>query len=317
MRASAAGGGAVANVLVLRALGIGDLATGVPALRAVRAAYPEATLTLAAPGWLAGLVDLVGGIDRLDPVSGLHGRLGGCVGYDVLVNLHGCGPQSHALLEPLGGRLWAFRNAQADWPDGPQWQRAEHEVARWCRLVTWYGHPADPADLSLSRPAPAVVGATLVHPGAKARQRRWPPERFAAVAAELSASGHHVLVTGSAADADLARYVADLAGLPPSRAVAGSTDVTGLAALVADARLVVCGDTGIAHLATAYGTPSVVLFGPLGPDLWGPPPDRPQHRALWRPQPDATHPDDAPHPALLAIGAAEVLDAATMAVSAR
>ena len=41
-----------------------------------------------------------------------------------------------------------------------------------------------------------------------------------------------------------------------------------------------CGDTGVAHLATAYRRPSVVLFGPVAPALWGPPP-RPQHVVLW------------------------------------
>jgi uncharacterized protein YjbJ (UPF0337 family) len=50
----------------------------------------------------------------------------------------------------------------------------------------------------------------------------------------------------------------------------------------------------VAHLATAFGTPSVVLFGPTPPHEWGPPPDRPQHRALWageRGDPHATRPD--------------------------
>jgi ADP-heptose:LPS heptosyltransferase len=101
------------------------------------------------------------------------------------------------------------------------------------------------------------------------------------VARELERHGHHVVVTGSDTDAHLARAVCVGAGLPLDRVLAGRTDVTGLAAVVAAARLVVSGDTGIAHLATAYGTPSVVLFGPISPALWGPPPDRPQHRALW------------------------------------
>ncbi|MEV4416476.1 glycosyltransferase family 9 protein [Catellatospora sp. NPDC049609] len=305
------------DVLVLRALGIGDLATGVPALRAVRAAHPAATITLAAPAWLAGLVDLVGAVDGLDPVGGLDGRPPDRSAYQLLVNLHGRGPQSHRLLAPLGGRLWAFRNEAAGWSHGPVWRADEHEVARWCRLVAWYGAPADPADLALSRPPPVAAGATLVHPGAKSPARRWPPERFAAVARTLHTTGHHVLITGSPDDAGLAAQVADLAGLPPSRAVAGGTDVAGLAALVAHARLVVCGDTGVGHLATAYGTPSVVLFGRLGPHLWGPPPDRPQHQALWRPE-FAGGPGEpgTPYAELLSLQPGDVLDAAAQALAA-
>jgi ADP-heptose:LPS heptosyltransferase len=90
-----------------------------------------------------------------------------------------------------------------------------------------------------------------------------------------------VVVTGSMAERALAARVAGAAGLGPDAVLAGRTGVADLAALVAGARLVVCGDTGVGHLATAYGTPSVVLFGPVPPRLWGPPPDRPWHRALW------------------------------------
>jgi ADP-heptose:LPS heptosyltransferase len=78
--------------------------------------------------------------------------------------------------------------------------------------------------------------------------------------------------------------------------------------LVAAADRVVCGDTGIAHLATALRTPSVVLFGPTSPALWGPPPDRPWHRALWAGtsgDPHGQHPD----PGLLAINVSQVTEA--------
>jgi ADP-heptose:LPS heptosyltransferase len=63
--------------------------------------------------------------------------------------------------------------------------------------------------------------------------------------------------------------------------LAGRTDVGELAALVAGARLVVCGDTGVGHLATGYGTPSVLLFGPNPPAIWGPLVDLDRHRVLW------------------------------------
>ena len=52
-------------------------------------------------------------------------------------------------------------------------------------------------------------------------------------------------------------------------------------ALVADAPLLVCGDTGLGHVATATATPSVLLFGPSAPSSWGPPPGCTRHRVLW------------------------------------
>jgi ADP-heptose:LPS heptosyltransferase len=69
---------------------------------------------------------------------------------------------------------------------------------------------------------------------------------------------------------------------------------------------VVCGDTGVGHLATAFGTPSVLLFGPTPPALWGPPASRPQHRVLHhggRGDPHGATLD----PALAAISVADVL----------
>lgn len=125
-------------------------------------------------------------------------------------------------------------------------------------------------------------GATLIHPGAASGSRRWPAERFAAVARAEHAAGRTVLVTGGPDEVALARHVALLAELPDGAVRAGTTDLTGLAALVGAAGRVVCGDTGVAHLATALGTPSVLLFGPTPPDAWGPPPARrDRHRVLW------------------------------------
>jgi ADP-heptose:LPS heptosyltransferase len=271
------------TVLALRALGIGDLATAVPALRALRAGFPAQPVVLAAPAWLAPLAELTGAVDRLVPLTDLDSDPDGLPAPSIAVNLHGRGPQSHRLLAGLRpARLLAFRNPAAGHHDGPPWQDDEHEVARWCRLLDWYGIPAYPGDLGLHVPVtpPPVAGATIVHPGSTAPARRWPADRFAAVARHLHAAGHHVVVTGSPAERRLAHRVSGAAGLPPGRALAGHTDVGALAALVAAARLVVSGDTGIAHLATAYRTPSVVLFGPEPPARWGPH-DSERHLVLW------------------------------------
>ncbi len=135
------------------------------------------------------------------------------------------------------------------------------------------GIPADPADLALAHPqAPSPVpGAVIVHPGCAFTARHWPVDRYAAVARRLAGGGLRVVVTGSAAERPLASYVATTAGLPDDAVLVSRTTLSQLSAMVAEASLVVCGDTGIAHLATAYGTPSVVLFGPVSPQHWGPP----------------------------------------------
>jgi ADP-heptose:LPS heptosyltransferase len=144
-----------------------------------------------------------------------------------------------------------------------------------------------------------------VHAGAAFPARRWPADRFAAVARTELERGKTVLYTGTASERGVAAEVARLAG--GGMVLAGETDLADLAALVAVAGRTVTGDTGVAHLATALRTPSVVLFGPVSPAHWGPPKDR-RHRVLW-----AGHVGDphAPQPdtGLLAIRVEDVLAA--------
>jgi ADP-heptose:LPS heptosyltransferase len=90
--------------------------------------------------------------------------------------------------------------------------------------------------------------------------------------------------------------------------LAGRTSLLGLARVVAAAGRVVSGDTGIAHLAVAVGTPSVTLFGPVPPSLWGPPPCRPQHLPLWRGGVGDPH-GDSPDAGLLRVQVDDVLEA--------
>jgi ADP-heptose:LPS heptosyltransferase len=312
------------TVLALRALAIGDLLVAVPALRALRRAHPGHRLVLATGAALAPLVDRIGGVDALLPTPDPAAVPWSGPPPDVAVNLHGTGPQSHRALDALHpARRIGFRCAEAGpgWR-GPAWAAVAaahpHERARWCALLRAAGIPADPDDLHLpGRPARAAGPApVLVHPGAAFGAKRWPVERFAAVAAALDTPGSPVLVTGSAAERALAHEVARRAGLAADRVVAGRTDLGQLCDLVAGAALVVSGDTGIAHLASAHRVPSVVLFGPVDPARWGPPADGP-HVALAHPaRRRGARFADEPDPALLAITVDEVL-AAAAAVRAR
>jgi ADP-heptose:LPS heptosyltransferase len=303
--------------LVLRALGLGDLLVAVPALRALRRARPDHRIVLATPGPLAPLAVLTGAVDEVQPTTGIDElRTPPSGSPDLAVNLHGAGPQSHDALDATAPAarigFGVDRPARQGW-DGPTYADAlagdPHERELWCAVLESHGIPADPLELRLEPPDRAEP-TVIVHPGAGFGAKRWPVERFAAVAAALDGPVP-VVVTGSAAERERAERVAAAAGLPRERVLAGATPLPELCALVAGADLVVCGDTGIAHLASAFATPSVVLFGPVGPRRWGPPPGphrAVEHPGLRRGDPFAADPD----PALLAVQVEEVLDAAAL-----
>ncbi|MEV5353605.1 glycosyltransferase family 9 protein [Streptomyces sp. NPDC052693] len=316
-------GAAPPRLLVLRALGLGDLLAGVPALRGLRRAYPRHDIVLAAPADLAPVAEATGAVDRLLPAAAPGRAVPRSLDWsgpppDIAVDLHGNGPPSHRLLMALRPtRLLAFAHPGTPEVDGPPWYPEEHERDRWCRLLRAYGIDADPGDVHLPRPGTAspAPGAVVLHPGAGSPARRWPVERYAAVATELRARGFRVVVTGGADEDGLVARLAEEAGLPGTDVFGGGLPYDRLAALVAGARVVISGDTGIAHLAVAHATRSVTLFGPVAPSRWGPPPD-PRHRALWY------GPEGDPHgsrtdPALLRITPGDVLDAVAALPGAR
>lgn len=297
--------------VAFRALQLGDLLVAVPALKALRRALPEHRVVLATSAWLAPVVRLVPGVDELLPVGALGDPLPFPRGaVDVAVNLHGGGPQSAAAVDALGARR-TIRHAIAPGEDGPPWVEETNERVRWARLLAAAGMPADAADVGIERPAvpSPAPGAAVLHVGAAHPSREWPVARFGAVSRALQDRGAHVVLSGSAGERGRALAVAAAAGLPEDRVLAGTTALEGFVALIADAALVVSADTGAAHLASAYRTPSVVLFGPVGPDRWGPPPG--PHAALTH---AALRHGDAfartPDPALAAVTVEEVLAAA-------
>ena len=304
------------DVLILRALGLGDALTGIAPIRGLRRLLPGRRLVLAAPPAIGAWMVRLGVVDAVLPTPGLV-PLGPVPGGHVAVDLHGRGPESRRLLaagDPA--RLIGF-----DCPEighrGPVWLRDEHEVDRWCRVVRDAGGECGAEDLRLRHPAEAAAarrpGApVIVHPGAASGSRRWPLARWSAVARELANRGLDVVVTGSAGESELTAGI--VAAVPSATDLGGGLDLDGLAELVAGAAMVLSGDTGIAHLATALATPSVTLFGPVPPRWWGPTLDPHLHTVIWHGDPAADTWGD-PHgtavdPRLDSITVDEVLAAA-------
>lgn len=290
----------------------------VPALDLLRAAHPAATVVLVASDrarWFADrypeLVDelavLLAWPDLVPGGAGSLRRGEAVVDAvrrsppDLVLQLHGSGPESNELAARLGGR----RLVVAARPDDPVPAGAERVPWRGDRpepllcldvvaaatgrpvpaapRLRFPVRPADRAEAARLRSAhPPLAGRfAVLHPGAALADRRWPPARFAAVAAELGRRGVAVAVTGTGAERPLAEAVAAAAAAAgaPAVPVAGTTSLGGLAALLGAAEVVVTNDTGPSHLAAAVGAPSVAVHLVTDPARWAPL-DRTRHAAV-------------------------------------
>lgn len=145
----------------------------------------------------------------------------------------------------------------------------EHQALGWLRAVEYYGGRVAPE-------APSLSGGTgeralgVIAPGAEyGPAKRWPAERFAEVAEGLRQAVADWVVVGSAGDAAAAAAVEARLG-DGCRNLCGRTSLKELIALLRGAKLVVCNDSGVMHLAAACGAPVVAVFGSTEPRLTRP-----------------------------------------------
>lgn len=280
----------VQRIAVLRANALGDFIFAIPALEALRVAYPGAELVLIGAPWHARwLRERPGPVDRVlvvppapgiraadanEPPSSMEDFLTAVRDerFDIAVQMHGGGANSNPLVSRLGARVTAGLRAD-DAPPLDRWLRYvfyQPEVFRYLEVAGLVGAvpvTATPqvavtvADLA---EAHSVVGApdrprVALHPGATDSRRRWPTERFAAVADHLVDDGYEVVVTGTPGERDLVEQV-QAAARVPVRPLVGALSLGGLGGLYAECAVVVSNDTGPVHLAAAVGTPTVGIF---------------------------------------------------------
>ena len=298
------------RVAVLRALALGDLLCAVPALRSIRAAFPDAEVTLVALPWATEFVARFPGyLDQLLALPGWPGfperepdvaaapdflREAQARRFDLVLQLHGGGDVANPLAVLLGGRRTAgFFEADAYCPDPEtftEYPERGPEPVRLLRLPEFLGLPTDAAQLEFpltdaDREEAANLAAdgdyACVHPGSRLQSRRWAPEAFAAVGDALAERGLRVVLTGGESERPVTGAVA--AAMRSSAVdLAGRTSLGALGALLEGARLLVANDTGVSHIAAALRVPSVIVFTASDPRRWAPLDDA-LHRAFTAP----------------------------------
>lgn len=279
----------VRRIAVLRAQGLGDTVFVLPALAALRAAYPGAHVTLLGGPLQRALLEGRGVVDEvfvLPTIEGVTAPEGAPTDssaveaavatlrvrcFDLALQLHGGGRYSNRLVSRLNARM----TAGCATPDAVPLDRSmphayyQNEVERWLEVVSLVGATrleSEPHLLLTPRDldeAATVLGdgrepVVTLHPGAGDPRRRWPLDRFVEVGHAVAEAGARVVLVGSEADQPSTAVLSN--ALPGSTDAAGRVGLGGLAGVLAAASVHVGNDSGPLHLARAVGTRTVGIF---------------------------------------------------------
>jgi lipopolysaccharide heptosyltransferase II len=350
-------GGDVRRILCVRLDNLGDVLMTTPALHALKDAYPGRHLTLLASRSGAHAARFIDDIDDVieydapwvkhdQPVDANADRAMverlASLGFDaaVIFTVYSQNPLPAAMfchLAKIPLRLAHCRENPygllTDWIAEREPQHGtRHEVERQLALVASVG--ATNADTRMRFDLRADDETSLerklgergvdldapffvMHPGATAASRRYPPERFAEAARVLvDRTGWPVLVTGSASEAALCETVS--AGYAGIVSLAGALELGELAALIARARVLVSNNSGPVHIASALGAPVVDLYALTNPQHM---PWQTPHRVLYRDVPcrwcyRSVCPEGH-HLCLLGVSVEELVDAVMAMLDAR
>jgi heptosyltransferase-3 len=300
---------APASVLVVALRYFGDVLLSTAATRALRAAWPQARIGMLV---FEGTESMLEGNPDLDAVHALprgrgwHAQARVVAGlwrrYELaLVTQSGDRPHLFAwfaarrrigLVPADGGKRWWKKMLLEQAPIADP---ARHRVDEIMRLPAALGLGGEAKAVPPTARATAAELTTLtgfdvavepfavLHPAPRRRYKRWHAAGWCALVEALHARGLRVVVTASPAPAERA-YVAEALAPAAGRIVdlGGRLSLAQIADLLRHARAYLGPDTAVTHLAAVCGTPTVALYGPTDPRLWGPWPSEGLHKPYER-----------------------------------
>jgi heptosyltransferase III len=274
-----------ARILVVALRRLGDVLLTTPLIRSLRRAYPDASIEVLVFADTAGILEGNPDIDAVVTMPARPSALqsAACAArlarrYDLAVSTQsGDRPTGFAILAgrravaPVEARVSGHIKRALLHASVPHDARA-HRVEALLRLVDVIGVPRVTEVVPPQARDPAAIpdsNFAVVHAAPMFHYKRWTVEGWRALAAALKTRGLTVVASGGPAAAERAYLDAVWDGADVIRRD-GQLSWGALAGLLAKARVFVGPDTSVAHLAAAAGCPTVALFGPTDPRLWGP-----------------------------------------------
>lgn len=294
------------KILIVRLSALGDIVHALPVLAAIKQAVPDAKVDWLVEENYASILAIASGLHRRIIVRARRSfetpdtiSFGGLSGYhaaakylwnqdyDVALDLQGLIKSSIWARISFANRVVGFDGANLREPQAAFLYSetvtpldASHVIRKNLSILQALKIKPDTIDVPLEPNASAATTAAIeaaggrrgfivLNPGAAWPNKRWPAEKFGALAASLrDRFGLSSLITWGPSEQDLANAVASASSGAAS--LAPATSVSDLAVLMREAALVVSGDTGPLHIAAAMGTPLVGLYGPTWPERNGP-----------------------------------------------
>lgn len=271
--------------LVIRPGGIGDAVLLVPALRALQEAFPGCSIDVLAESRNASAFRMCPGLNRVlryDSPSQMASLFR--TPYDVVIDTE----QWYRLSAVVARCVCAWRSlgfCSNDrgrlFTDPVPYPLHDYELLSFFRLLAPLGvQPPPELPVSfLELPSGAKEGArrliaplqgkpfVAVFPGASVPEKQWGGENFRQVAQSLVEAGLAVVVVGGGDACALGDFIAS-GGLALN--LAGKGGLMESAAVIAEARVLLTGDSGLLHIAAGLGTATVSLFGPSDATKWAP-----------------------------------------------
>lgn len=299
----------IKKIAIFRALQLGDLLCAIPAIRALRFAYPNAEITLLGLSWAESFIKRFHEyFDKCIHFPGYPGlpeqivnineyrnftRIMQNENFDLLIQMQGNGTIVNPLMFQWGAKYVAgYYNAESyvdnklfiEYPDyGPEPLRhimlMEHlGISSQGNHLEYPLYDSDIEDLKELLLPVVPKKYVIVHPGSRGAWRQWPTQYFAALADYCIEQGLTVIITGTAGEMDITREV-----MKDMRYHAidltGKTSMGAIGALIKDALILISNCTGVSHIASALKTSSIVISMDGEPERWGPT-DRRIHKVI-------------------------------------